>query len=324
MATERTFSFAEIVEGHDALVSVTDDGMLHAVNLVMVMSGKDRNNAGRDLRDLPDEIFQSTKFVDRQLSSRGGHKTKLISFQNAIELIMVLPGKTAKATRSKFADIIRRYLAGDSSLIIEINANAASDSPIAQLARADSDAVTRKRQLERDDALFDMEMAERKQRLMHMVMETNFKAAEAQVKTAEAQAKVLDVQKLLMDTYTSLCPNRQIDDRARLMFKDNFLNIASQGSPARCLAVENGIGAGAGAVCRPFSVSDVALALRLSFNRGDTQKIGKLVAAAYREKYGQGPSKHEQWVDGACREVCSYTEKDRGMVEEVIKSYARA
>ena len=165
-----------------------------------------------------------------------------------------------------------------------------------------------------------------------MVMETNFKAAEAQVKTAEAQAKVLDVQKLLMDTYTSLCPNRQIDDRARLMFKDNFLNIASQGSPARCLAVENGIGIGAGAgagieagaVCRPFSVSDVALALRLSFNRGDTQKIGKLVAAAYREKYGQGPSKHEQWVDGACREVCSYTAKDRGMVEEVIKSYARA
>ena len=254
MASSKFISFAEIVKGRDASVPVTDDLMLHAVPLTMVMTGASRDDSGKALRRLSDDLFPSDRWSERQLSTRGGYKTKLVSFQNAIELIMVLPGKVAKETRVQFANIIRRYLAGDSSLIIEINANAASDSPIAQLARADSDAVTRKRQLERDDALFDMEMAERKQRLMHMVMETNFKAAEAQVKTAEAQAKVLDVQKLLMDTYTSLCPNRQIDDRARLMFKDNFLNIASQGSPASCLAVENGAGTGAGtgAVCRPF------------------------------------------------------------------------
>jgi hypothetical protein len=66
MPREKTFSFAEIVQGRDAGVRVTDDNMLYAVDLVMVMTGKDRNNAGRDLRDLSDEIFQSTKFVDWQ------------------------------------------------------------------------------------------------------------------------------------------------------------------------------------------------------------------------------------------------------------------
>jgi hypothetical protein len=241
---------------------------------------------------------------------------------------MVLPGKIAKETHSKFSDIIRRYLGGDKSLLTEINANAASDSPIAQLARSvDPSDVTNKRQLERDDALFDMEMAERKQRLMQLTMETHVKAAEAQSKAAEAQAKVLDVQKMLMDTYTSLCPNSVIDDRARLMFKDNFLNLASvtitPASPQP--AIGNGVEPLARRpFSRNFSVSDAATALNMTFNRGDTQKLGKLVAAAYRGQYGQEPSKHEQFVDGAVRLINSYTEKDKGMVEGVIKSYVRA
>ena len=65
-----------------------------------------------------------------QLSTRAGHATKLLSFQDAIELIMVLPGKMAKETRAKFADVLTRYMAGDPSLIGEIHANALSTSPI--------------------------------------------------------------------------------------------------------------------------------------------------------------------------------------------------
>lgn len=231
---------------------------------------------------------------------------------------MVLPGQTAMEIRVQFAVIIRKYLGGDQALHAEINANAASNSPIAQLARASVDpaldAITKKRQLERDDALFEMEMAERRQRLVHLTVETN-------VKAAEAQSKVLEVQKMLMETYTSLCPNRVIDDRARLMFKDNFLNIASPASSQ--LAIENGNIGNIGNIGKSFTVNDVAVGLKLSFNRGDNQKIGKIAAAAYREKYGQEPSKHEQYVDGAVRLVNSYTERDRGMLEAVVRSYVR-
>lgn len=82
----------------------------------------------------------------------------MVSFTNAIELIMVLPGKIAKSVRSQFADIIRRYLAGDATLAEEIEANAAADEPIQNAARASlkSNPMKRKRlhdELERSELL---------------------------------------------------------------------------------------------------------------------------------------------------------------------------
>ena len=47
MQTERTFSFSDIVQGRDASVRVTEDNMLVAVDLAMVMTGKDKNYAGQ-------------------------------------------------------------------------------------------------------------------------------------------------------------------------------------------------------------------------------------------------------------------------------------
>jgi hypothetical protein len=133
--TQREISFAEIVHGRDASVRVTDDGLLFAVDLVMVVSGKDRDYAGNVLRGLNNELFNPLKFSERQLSTRGGPKTKLVSFQDAIELIFVIPGKNAKKTRSRFSNIIHRYIAGDQTLITEINENASLSLPVAQLAR---------------------------------------------------------------------------------------------------------------------------------------------------------------------------------------------
>ena len=40
-------SFAEIVQGHDASVRVTDDGLLYAVDLAMVATGNSRDYAGQ-------------------------------------------------------------------------------------------------------------------------------------------------------------------------------------------------------------------------------------------------------------------------------------
>jgi hypothetical protein len=67
---------------------------------------------------------------------RGAALTKLVSFKHAIDLVMVLPGKVAKEVRTQFSNIIERYMAGDESLKDEIDANARSTSPVAQMARA--------------------------------------------------------------------------------------------------------------------------------------------------------------------------------------------
>ena len=42
-------SFEEIVQGRDATVRVTKDNLLYAVDLAMVMTGKTKKDAARDL-----------------------------------------------------------------------------------------------------------------------------------------------------------------------------------------------------------------------------------------------------------------------------------
>lgn len=132
---QKYFSFADIIKDRDANVRITDDDLLYASDVVMVVTGKNCNHSNAVLRELDSSSFCNKKFVIRNTGGAGNSKTKLLSFQDAIDLIMVLPGRLAKDIRSKFADIIRRYLAGDRSLIVALEANAVSDSPVARLAR---------------------------------------------------------------------------------------------------------------------------------------------------------------------------------------------
>jgi hypothetical protein len=135
--------------------------------------------------------------------------------------------------------------------------------------------------------------------------------------------KVMGVQKMLMESYALLCPNQVMDDRARLLFKDNLLNIATSSTPARApLALENGaVGAQQVNLNKPITISTLAAELGYRFDNSALQKIGKKVASAYREKYGENPGKHEQLVGQASIAVNSYTERDRGLVERVIVDF---
>lgn len=67
-------------------------------------------------------MFDSKKIIERQLNPRG-YKTKLLTFKDAIEFVMVLPGKNARQLRKGFQGIIARYLDGDRSMCHEIEAN---------------------------------------------------------------------------------------------------------------------------------------------------------------------------------------------------------
>jgi hypothetical protein len=130
MAAERIFNFNEIIS--HAYVPVTEDNLFYAPELISVINGNGKSYANQVLSRISKKDFDSSKIIERQIN---GRKTKLISFADAILLIMVIPGRTATQARIKFADIIRRYLGGDHSLLVEINANAQSDDPIAQMAR---------------------------------------------------------------------------------------------------------------------------------------------------------------------------------------------
>ena len=132
-------SFGELGTGKN--VPITSDGLIFATELAMVITGKNRNDANQTLRNLKDEHFRNEKFVLRSFKGKGNGRVKLVTLDHAIELIMVLPGKVAKEYRTQMVDIIKRYLAGDKSLIIEIEANAASTATVNTIARMSQENI---------------------------------------------------------------------------------------------------------------------------------------------------------------------------------------
>jgi hypothetical protein len=299
-------SFEEIVHGRDATVRITDDGLLFAVDLVMVVSGKNRNEAGEAIRRITDDVFPSSKFLERSLPGKGNGRTKLITFQDALELIMVLPGKIAKESRVQFAEIIKRYLAGDESLVQEIRANAGSDSMLSKLAREALDAdrvetLAHKRKLEQ------LEIEER-------VAALEMKKAETLYRQTETQSQLIETVAKTAELYTHLCPNQIIDERGRVLLKDCVLNSLTGGR-----LLTNG---GEPSATKFITISSVAAEMGLHFDTGTLIKIGRDVKREYKALYDEEPPKHEQIVGGAVRPVCTYQERDRAVVSEVIKRYA--
>ncbi len=100
-------------------------------------------------------------------------------------------------TRISLCNIVKRCIAGDRSLITVVGSN-----PITPTSAIPVQVqVNQKRQLDRDDALFDIEVAERRLKLSTI-------ASEAQSKAVDVQMKMIEVQKMLMESYTSLYINK--------------------------------------------------------------------------------------------------------------------
>ena len=68
MAKGNSISFADVVQGRDSTVRVTADGLLYAVDLVMAMTGKDRNQASMVLRRLSNDLFLNENFLEKKLT----------------------------------------------------------------------------------------------------------------------------------------------------------------------------------------------------------------------------------------------------------------
>lgn len=156
-------------------------------------------------RSIPEDIFPSSKFIERQMYP--GRPTKLLTVDDSIQFIMVLPGRTAKEVRQQFGVIIKRHIAGDQSLHAEINMNATSSHPLAQMAReslgvqapSSPELVGFKRQRE-----------------------------ELELRTLEHDR----VSRLAAD-YERMCTNTTLDDEAKAAFKKTYLDLlVSKGTTA--------------------------------------------------------------------------------------------
>ena len=261
---------------------------------------KTYSNLVKDSCEFKKEVVKSVLYC--QFPGARQRETPAMTIRGLQRLLMILGGKVAANFRTEVEGTFTRVMAGDTSLIQEIRDNAVSTSPVHQVFRqalveepiSDEDEVGRKRQKrmeEREDALFAIEMKERNMRCI----------------------------KEFSSIMTDLNPSWKEDARLRLQVEDSLkTTVLSKAN----LQIENGVVARD--LMQSISVSQVAQEMGVQLNHSDSIAIGKKVAKAYKEQYGEKPSKHRQWVDGAEREVNSYTEKDRGILEAAIKEQAMA
>lgn len=299
----------------DVTVRVTLIGTLHYLSIRdMIMSVCDAsaklanqkwNNLSDDVKNDLEEYIRTFKF-----SGQGQLPQSVISFKGALKLVMFLGGKKASKYRSDMFSVLERYYAGDESLKEGIDANARSDGILQQMAREslgiDKNAITvtdhrhlGKRQ-HMEETILELEVQERQQRLMRMHVET--------------QKMHIENQHKRFETYTQMCGESGVDERARLQFKDTILNAMIPMGNERMIG-DNGDNT-------PITISTVATEMGYFFDGTQLQKIGMLVSKAYREKYNEAPSKHKQSCGQAIRYVCSYTERDRALVETQIKKFS--
>jgi len=131
--------FDDIAQNSSVRVAVVDGVQYLSIrDIIMVMCDKNGNHANEIWRRVPENFKEEVNAFCVNLRFKGpGQKAQpVIQFQGALKMMMWLPGEKAKTFRSKAAEILTRYYAGDKTLLEEVWANAQASAPINEAARA--------------------------------------------------------------------------------------------------------------------------------------------------------------------------------------------
>ena len=266
-------------------------------------------------------IKDGSKFKDEVLAfciylkfpGSGQRETPCASIRGLQRYLMLLGGKVAIEFRELIEGTFTRVMAGDQSLIEVINANAASDEPVQQAYRAALeqepvapvlDDYCLKRRREREDILFDMDMAERKLAL--------------EEKRRLHGLSLIEDTAVAMKAINDLKDWANVDERTKLQAEDHIKNVLFNKLSMNQATITDGTSI----INQTDALNVSVLAKELGFKPTDGQliQIGKQLAKQYRETYKNDPPKHKQFVGGMCIPVNSYMERDRPMMEQVIRA----
>ena len=120
------FSLQQLDEGTVRQIRKTaeDPPRASVVDTIVVITGHSPANSNHTWQRLsqsyPDVCQSVTNF---KFSGQGQRPTPVADARTMVEIVMVLPGRTAAMHRRKAADILVRYLGGDPSLVQEVAAN---------------------------------------------------------------------------------------------------------------------------------------------------------------------------------------------------------
>jgi len=131
--------FDELLPGAKVRFTVIDEVQYLSIrDLIMIICTQNGHDAMQTWRRLPEDRKSEvgTYCSSFTFPGRGQQKQPVITFDGALTLMNWLPGENAKTWRGKTAQILKRYFAGDPTLLDEVRANANKTSPINEAARA--------------------------------------------------------------------------------------------------------------------------------------------------------------------------------------------
>lgn len=242
----------------------------------------------------PDVLVWTQKF---KFPGQGQRLTPVAYLKDLIEIAWLCPGRNAKEFRRTGAVTMCRALGGDLSLVEEIKARHGEVSETEQSALLAGTGVSVAEA--NGQALVSKEESagERAERVKRMRVETD-----------EMAMRVYNQLKSFAISHD--------DERDRLFFKDAARNYARTNFGAHLelepehntLNTQN----------KQITISETARGMGVRLSRGDEARVGRAAAAAYREKHGKNPPKHERFVDGAVRNVNLYFAEDREVLERAV------
>jgi len=153
--------------------------------------------------------------------------------EGILNLINILPGDAAMKKRSQVTDIINRYLAGDASLISEVEANAKSNHPIALMFRANLESTAMvvdddtQRSRKRQRLLEDMEIEEKQLMIEGLAITNRIREEEAQKAANENKKLVAETLKIIEDTKALEREKEAVEKTARQIERTRPMKMPS-------------------------------------------------------------------------------------------------
>lgn len=138
-----TMDFNELVSGATVRFQIIDGVQYLSIrDFIMIVCEQNSKRAWATWDNLSEERKNelSQKLGKIKFDGRGEREQPGVTFDGALTLMNWLPGEKAKTWRGKTTHILKRYFAGDPTLLDDIQANAASNAPLNQFARASLEA----------------------------------------------------------------------------------------------------------------------------------------------------------------------------------------
>jgi len=133
---------------------------------------------------------------------------------------------------------------------------------------------------------------------------------------ARRQNLTLDFHARCQQMYMNAESNKTMNERARMIFSEGYLNLAILNAQGPQQPVETGTGF---VMNTPISIAMVASDLKIKLGPKDDMQVGRIVKDLYVAKYGEEPNKHTQLCGGKSVGVNSYYEEHRPLMEQALR-----